>query len=412
MAPLGSPNMRRMPSFLPAVRVLLLAVVALAIWCAPAMAQVEVTLEIRQPNGGGVKTISTGDVANPEVTDHWYTVRGGNTPRIRVRNGITIRQLLEQADVDQTYSEIEIPYPNASQGKFRLSRTTIDDPQLLPVLYIDKHGIMRFLRDSAGPGDLNGQQDFEISDTKLRVTLYRKSNLKVKVTADREKIDPGESVRFEASVTGGGEGDDYVFSWNFGDGLPTEGPAKRSHKFEKRGAYKVVVTAKVEGSSVSQPAPTVTITVGDPEQSDKDRDGGGTNADGGSDGGASDGASGYGGVSPAVPSPAVPSPPTPTPSPDPPSPPDIATSGPTISGNLLADASDPPATSALQSAVKAAREGTPKDDEPEEASVSTAALGIAGLFGLLALGAGLELRQGGTRSGGRRLRLRLPRRAT
>jgi hypothetical protein len=85
--------------------------------------------------------------------------------------------------------------------------------------------------------------------------------------------------------------------------------------------------------------------------------------------------------------------------------PDIATSGTTVEGNLLADVSDPPPSNILESAARAARDGNPKDPGPDGGGVSEAAISIVGVLALLALGAGIETRQG------RLPRPRLPRRA-
>jgi hypothetical protein len=154
----------------------------------------------------------------------------------------------------------------------------------------------------------------------------------------------------------------------------------------------VAVTAENLETGKRTPSNAVSIQVGDPDQKPAEDDGQqgtgtGTGTGSGStyDSGTS---STYEPSTPSVPS---------TPSTDPPLIPDIATSDPTVSGNLLADVNDPPASSILESAAEAARKGEPKDEEIKGAGVPEAAVAIAAVLALIGLGAGLELRLGRSR---------------
>lgn len=393
-----------------------LALLALGAWSAPALGAVSVTVE---PARGEPETISTDEIVQPDI-DTTYTVRqrSGAESRVKVENGISIRQLLEATKTEISYGTVEITRPNGST--LVLSRDQIDASQPPPpVLYTDASGVTRFLRSPWDSDDSNAGDSFEVSGT-LVLRQQKRSALDVTVTASPKKIEEGESVTFEASASGGPTGASYIFRWDFRDDGPTKQGSERevTHKFDKRGEYQVLVTASIPGSERSDPA-VVEVTVGEPEDSDKDRSGGGTNTTGGADSGASDGSSGggstyggstYGGgtsaptYTPPPPAPYTPPAPPPSTTPEPP-PPGIATDGSFVEGNLLADASDPPSGSILESAARAARDGRQRDNDDSGGGAPEAALSVAAALALLGLGAGLESRQG------RPLRLRLPRRA-
>jgi plastocyanin len=406
--------MARMPSLpRPAFRMLLAAAMALAVlvaFCALALAQGNQVIEITivTPDGDR-RDITTGDISDPEI-DTTYKVRqrNGVTKDVVVTNGIAVYQLLKARNAELRYSTLE--FARSTGGKVVLTKQQIDNQIPPPVIYWDEAtSAFWFLRAPKSSGDVNAPDHFKIE----QALMFKQSpaNLDVGLKADKQRIEPGESVKFTASVKGGPAGASYRYDWNFDDGKSvSDGGSRQPHTFERRGTYHVLVTARVRGEGDSDPAPIVKIQVGDPRKSDKNRDGGGTNATGTADSGAATGDSGagatYGGSSSTT-TPSVTPPPTspPTPTPDP-LVPDIATSGSTVEGNLLADASDPPATSILESAAKAARDGQRKEDDgPDGADVPEAALSIAGVLALLGLGAGMELREG------RRPRLRLPRRA-
>jgi hypothetical protein len=409
--------MARMSSVLrSATRALPVALlVALAV-CLPAFgarpANIEVT--IAKPDGA-TEIVRTSDVADPDI-DTSYTVRraDGTTETVRVEDGISIRALLAEAEAELGYAKVEFPKPGG--GVVSLTRKQIDST-LPPVLYADEAGATWFLRAPTSPTDVNTNDHFALPAATLALEEIG-AVLTVKVKASRAKVDPGESVEFTASVSGGPADADYTYDWVFGDGRrKDDGGATVSHRFEEEGSYKVVVGVSIDDAERSDPG-TVRVQVGDPKTSDEDREGGGDNgAAAAPDSGASTGSDGgtytpsY--TPPPTPTPVPPAPPTPAPAPPaltPDPPPDIATSGTTVEGNLLADVADTQPGNVLESAARAAREGNPTDDDgPDGAGVSEAALSIAGVLALLGLGAGIETRQGRLPRL-RRPRLALPRR--
>jgi plastocyanin len=398
--------MTRMPSFpRPARRTLLaaaLALVALAACCALALAQDKIGMEIEivTPEGDE-RIVNTDEIKNPEINTT-YTVRPKSGPpkQVTVEEGIAIVQLLRERRAELEYSTVTFPRPGG--GKVTLTKDDIDST-LPPAIYWDEATSAFWF--------VSKVHHFKFTSASLQLE-QTSSKLEIEVDASRTKIAPGESVKLTASVSGGPSNASYQFNWVFDDGKKDfDGNRSVSHTFEEEGTYDVVVGVKIEGAKRSDSG-SVRIKVGDGKKSDKDRDGGGTNTTGTADSGAANGSTGAGSTngsgsssSPYTPPVTPPSPP-PAPSTKLANPPDIATAGPTVEGNLLADASDPPATSILESAAKAARDGQRKDDDaPDGAGVPEAALSIAGVLALLGLGAGMELREG------RPPRLRLPRRA-
>jgi plastocyanin len=404
--------MARMPSLprsarrrlLPAA--LLLALVA----CWPALAARPANIELTITKPDGTKEfVRTSDVANPDI-DARYLVRqaDGSTKSIQVEDGISLRALLAEAEAELGYRKIELANPNG--GVVSLTREQVDAPSPPPpVLYADETGATWFLRSPTSSTEANAKDHFAVSGSALALDEVG-AELTVEVKASPSKADPGEPVRFTASVSGGPSDADYTYNWVFDDGKKKDdGGSTVTHRFEEAGNYKVVVGVKIDDAQRSDSG-HVRVQVGDPKQSDQDREGGGDNGGAAApDSGASTGSSGDSGATYTPPytppAPALPPAPTPppTPTPDPPKSPDVATSGTTVEGNLLADVGDPPPSNILESAARAARGGNPKDDAPDGADVPEAALSIAGVLALLGLGAGIESRQG------RLPRLRLPR---
>jgi hypothetical protein len=408
--PFGSPNMARMRSLLRPAWWLALAVAALALAVSlPAFAgppgNIEVTVE--RPNGTSKSIVAS--TVSPDITGP-YTVRqsNGTTTQVAVEDGVSIRELLVDAQAELGYGTLEIRRPTG--GVVKLTREEIDAAvPRPPVIYSDASGVTWFLRSSTSPTDVNATDHFQISSSTLAMTQIA-GELEVAVKASRKKIDPGQSIEFTAKVTGGPSDAEYTYEWNFNDGKRlTDGRATETHKFTKEGSFKVLASVTIVGESRSDSG-VVEVQVGDTKASDEDRAGGGDNgAAGAPDSGAATGSEGdgssYGSGSTYTPAPPPlpPAPPTPTPAPEPSLTPDVPTSGTTVEGNLLADVSDPPPSNILESAARAARDGNPKDDAPDGADVPEAALSIAGVLALLGLGAGIETRQG------RPPRLRLPR---
>lgn len=412
--------MIRMPSLLRPAVLALLASAAFALLATPASAAFPATeVTIVSPTGKQA-SISLDEISVPE---NWgtYPIRDRNRPQTSVTvangDGISVRQILVERELDLGYGTIEIQRPNGTT--LVLDKDEVNSPNYSPTFYVDDGGQLWFLRPSTGSGDYNAADHFRIGTAAVELT-QTPASLTVSVKASPKKIDPGESISFTVTVKGGPRNAEYRYDWNFDDGQRiADGRPKETHKFVKAGKFDVLVTVKIVGESRSDGG-VAKVQVGEEKKSDKDREGGGTNTTGGADSGSSTGSSGagstYGGGSSGYTPSYTPSttPPTPTPPPSPapapstqaPEPPDIASSGTTVEGNLLADVGDPPPSDILESAASAARDGTPKDADAEDgADVPEAALSIAGVLALLGLGAGIETRQG------RPLRLRLPRRA-
>jgi hypothetical protein len=404
--------MARMPSSLRtlarALPVAVVALLAVSVWASQSQAQatwpgIEVTVAAPE---GDEQQILLSDVKKPEISGR-YWVRSANgqaTPiDIASGNGISLRQVFEQTATDLRYRTIKIQAPG---GTIELSRSDVNSPNFPPVFYLDPQGQVHFLVPSTGPTDYNSNKYFPVTGTTFNVAQTG-GELEVKLKASKTKIKPGQSVTFTATATPSGS---YVYNWTLEPGVKRDDAGSTvTHKFKKAGTYKVAVGVYIGASDTDAGGSGgVQIQVGDPKKSDKDRKGGGTNPDSGAPhNGTYSGDSGS--YTPSyTPTPSAPAPaptPPPTPTPDPPELPDIATSGTTVEGNLLADVSDPPPANILESAARAARDGNPKDSAPDGGGVSEAAISIVGVLALLALGAGIETRQG------RLPRPRLPRRA-
>lgn len=404
--------MTRMPSLLrPAWRFALaavLAILALAAWSAPAQAGVSVTIQppCDEPPCASPTTISTDSLTG----DINQTYRVGSESVV-VTGGVSVRQLLADTDTDFGYETIELARPDGST--LTMTRKQIADPRNQPVFYTDSQGTTYFIGPKDSRGVVAPSNRFAVGAT-VTLSQHSESELKVTISPSRKKIKPGGEITFRAKVTGYDPGETPTYKWWLEGKSQRFSGAGFTQKFPtKDGVYKFSVAVRIEGSAVSTTA-VAKITVGDPKKADDEQNGNG-NGDPtgpGSSAPSVDGGPGYTPsytpstpVTPAPPTPVPPS--TPPPTSEPPKLPDIATSGTTVEGNLLADVNDPPPSNILESAARAAQEGKQKrdDQDGDGGGVSEAALSIGGVLALLALGAGIETRQG------RRPRLRRPRRA-
>jgi plastocyanin len=289
--------------------------------------------------------------------------------------------------------EYEIRQPNGSIAK------------------VDATGKTMFI--GYGAREVEARDYFEINTSGLRIKQVAEAQMSVSLKASRTKIDPGQSVTFTATARPRGT---YRYDWTLEPRVfEKDAGSTVTHQFDKEGTFRVVVGVYTSDDDRDSEPGTVTIQVGDPKQSDKDRDGGGDNtAAGAPSSGTSTGSSGAGSYdgsptyAPSTPAPSTPTPPPTTPN-TPPSPDIGLTTGTPVTGNLLADASDPPPSNILESAAKAARDGNPSEDSDAGADVPEAALSIAGVLALLALGAGIENRQGRRRPLTRRFSSAAPR---
>lgn len=269
-------------------RLTLLVVLCLSASLLIASTATAAEVRIKNARSGEVKTIQF-DSANADV-DADYTLRGGaggdQTRRIK---GISLARLLELAGADPVYSAIDVSRPGVDV--VRVSKYSILGQGLVPVVYEDG-GNLVFVRPSSSPTDLNAA-DVITTSSGLDLTQQDLGALDVTAKVSKKKVKAGELVKFSATASGGGAGDQYEFKWNFNDGKSAEGQAV-SHRFKKRGTYKVIVAASIVGADRSDPA-VVIVQVGEPTKSKKKRTGGGTNdAAGAPTSGVADGDSGSG----------------------------------------------------------------------------------------------------------------------
>ena len=397
----GSPTMTRMQSLLRPASGLLLVVTVLALavgWTALAGPPGAIDVTVNRPDGTS-ESILASEVA-PDI-DGPYTLReaSGATSQVDVVDGVSIRKLLEATESEFFYVSVEFPGPNGRPIK--LTRDQIDAAvPRPPALYSDDTGATWFIRSPTSSTDANARDHFEITSAAIAID-QADDGLEVKVKASKTRIEAGDSVDFTATASPKG---DYRYNWTFEPGVGKKDAGRTpSHTFKEEGTYRVAVGVYVGPDGESDGGGGIKIQVGDPKDSDKDREGGGDNtAAGAPSSGTTTGSSGvgsvYDGSSTYTPVPSTPPPPAPEPTT-----PDITTSGTPVEGNLLADVSEPPPSNILESARRAARDGNPQDDNDGDVGVSEAAVSIFAALALLGLGAGIETRQG------RLPRLRLPR---
>jgi plastocyanin len=332
--------------------------------------------EIRQPNGSIAKVDATGGVSLYSLLRVVGAQTGYETIVVRRSNGRTLTLTRDEIEADLRPPGF---FTNDATGK---------------TMFI-----------GYGMREVEARHYFEISLAgQVRIEQIAEAR-SVDLKASRTEIDPGQSVTFTATTRPKGA---YRYDWTLEPGvLKKDAGSKVTHRFDEEGRFEVVVRVYTSDDDRDSERGTVTIQVGDPKQSDKDREGGGDNpAPGAPSSGPSTGSIGTGSYDDS--STSAPSTPTPPPTtPDPPPTPDAGlTTGTPVTGNLLADASDPPPSDILESAAKAARDGNLSDDSNAGVDVPDAALSIAGVLALLALGAGIENRQGRRRPLPRRFRFR------
>lgn len=353
------------------------ALVALAcLAAAPGVARAG-DIQVVGPRGGEPKTISLASLSGSFDVDQDYEIRSGSgSPRIERIRGISLSALLVAINADPVYGGVEVVRPDGRTVLIAKAQILAGAPA--PVVY-ESAGEMRFLRPSYNASDANAGDIVSTSGT-LVLRQTDASRIQVKAKVSKSKVKARDLVRFEATVSGIGAGEQFEVEWNFRDGKKAKGE-EVSHRYSKRGNYVVLVTVTTAGSDRSDPA-TVAVQVGDPVKSEKKRSGGGSNdAAGAPDSGASDGSSGSGdsaatdnGDSPQEPKATEPEPAEPQ--------------LPEITGQLL----DPNATAEPQeSSTLAARSGQQAENAGGSFGVPGEALGAAGALGLLGLGFLLEL---------------------
>jgi hypothetical protein len=359
------------------------------------------------PQGGERVTVSLSDLEPSwDVRERTYALHGSGGDTTVAVTGISIDKLLDRASIDPYgFEGVEI----AGGGRtVRLDRDQLTDPDAFadgrPVFYLDGDGA-HFLRPSTGPGDLNGDELISVGDGPIAVSLRARGELNVRASASRARVEKGQRVTFDATVSGAGAGEEVHVRWTFDDRRSATG-ARVTHRFTRPGTYKVVVGATSDANPTGADD-VVTIQVGKPSETGPDREGGGTNQDASApDSGAATGATGPSGATVPTPAPSpasAPDPPPAAPKPDarPVLPKDQqeavqdappAGTAQQVEGVLLSEATPEP-TPAKADALRAARTGNPVDEEGASiASVPPAAIGSLAVLALLALGGWLERR--------------------
>ncbi len=388
-----------MPSLFRLAFCLSLGAVVAAAFFGTAAAQAGVEVVIQPPGKSNPGSISTDEVP-PDVSDKTYRVlSGGGAKEVKVAAGVSLRALLDATGTNGEYATIEIPRGPGSS--LLLRKGQVENRVAQPVFFADAQGRMRFIWPTADGSAIPARNFFAVPSI-ISLLQRAQQRLRVEISPKSKTIKPGGTVTFRAKTSGDRPGETVVYYWWLTDDKkPRLGSEEYVHDFpEKEGVYGVHVSAVIEGAGVSDRG-YAKITVGDPdgkgdeEQTDPEDPTPGSGTPGNSS--PSPYTPSTGSVSPPSPMP-IPAAPTPTPTPtSPPEPkdsPDVPISGTTVEGNLLADASDPPPSNILESAVQAARDGNPGEANDADIGVPEAALSIACALALLALGAAIENRQG------------------
>lgn len=270
------------------VRTLITTLAAFAfalVWAGIASAA---SVTVNFPRDGGSKTVDLGSLGGSFDVNHDYTLVGasGQTTTKQI-SGISLRALLEAVGADPTYSAVTLARPGG--GVVRISRTQIEAGGVVPVIYADG-GLATFVRPSYSATDQNALDVISAPTLTISQVDGTDYDLKAKVSKSSAKI--GESLKFTASATGAA-GQKLIFTWNFNDGSTADGDIA-THRFKKRGYYRVLVTVRGEGESASV-STVLRVQVGRAVKSKKQREGGGTNdAAGAPVSGQADGGNGSG----------------------------------------------------------------------------------------------------------------------
>lgn len=356
--------------------VVLAAIAGSAFAASPASAG---TVTIKGPQGGPDITRELSDLTAQFDVDADYDVRSSSgLVRSEPIRGISIDALFKAVNADTAYRGVNVLRPNG--GSVFISKAQVTAAAPSPVIY-ESGGEVRFLRPSYNERD-NNAVDLVSAGGNLILQQTADSSLKITAKASKTKAKARESVKFTATVEGIGAGEQTEISWVFADGKTGKG-AEVSHRFSKRGVYRVLATVKTAGSGLSSSA-VVQVQIGNPVKSDKKRSGGGNNdAAGAPDSGASDGQSGSGDTA-ATDTTTEPEQRRKKQQPK------VDETLTPITGQLL----DPTATpTPEQQSELAARSGTQSDPQNQgsAAGIPSEAIGVAGALGLLGFGFILEL---------------------
>jgi hypothetical protein len=320
-----------------AIRRALLPAIALLLAAAPAaMAGPGITF---YPKAGPVLELSGGQIASiANLPARTFTLPEDSSQpgkKVTVR-GLSIAALVARSG--QSAQRVQVVKRNG--GSVGVTSANFATAQLS-----DDGSTTRYIRTSGGVV----VEYIETSDIPLEVSVDG-GDLVVKAKASRKKVKVGESVTFEATVSGGKPGVSYSFEWDFGDPSGPVNGKRVSYSPDLPG----VLFAQVE---VRDPDPGCTlrcggteqvqVDVGDTPKEPEDITAGGANGTpggagsaGGTGGGGTGGSGGGGGgagtatgaADPSAADPAAGAAPEAKPPPPPPKP-----FGTTISGVLIND---------------------------------------------------------------------------
>lgn len=262
----------------------LIAAAAALLAFAPGALAADVTIV---STNGQSKTFDLGALAGEFDVSADYEVRstrGVTTQRV---NGISIRRLIELADADPVYRNVDI-------GSVRMTRTQIEGAGAVPAIY-PTGGQAGFIRTSYGPGDRNAGDLFSTGSITIKQAQVSTDDGPIATAeASKRTVKAKQPVSFKASVSNAAAGEQFTYQWSFNDGSTASGESVK-HSFKKRGTYRVLLTVKSAGSPSSIPAAVLMVQVGAPVKSKKKRTGTGTNDSAGAPlTGASDGDAGSG----------------------------------------------------------------------------------------------------------------------
>lgn len=273
----------------PAVLLLAALVLGVGVLQAPAQSSDGPAVQIR-PTSGDAKTVHFDQLGEPDV-DGDYSVRDGDEERTQSVQGWSLSHVIRTADVGG-YRYIQLNQPGGDA--VYLSRRQVRDgfPEGDAVIYEDE-GRAAFLRPSYGEDDPNAADSFTSRGT-LRSVLRTGSVIAVEASARPSEADPGDEVRFRATLEryGAGQGDRLAYIWRFNDGNRARGESV-THSYERDGTYDASVEVRSPETD-DRGASSVTVQVGEPEEGGPPRRGGGS-GDGGSDSGVYGGAGDFGG---------------------------------------------------------------------------------------------------------------------
>lgn len=381
-------TLKHMP-FLRHILIAVAALLALAAFVAPAQAA-----EVVVNGPDNTETIDLEDIDEPDIDGVEYKVRAsdGEITKEPV-TGYSLAEVLAEAGFNSfAIATAEIERPNGttiSLGKDQVNNTgDYYGPDRPPaVRIVDEKPA--FIRSTDAPSDNNAKDVFTVPSGALEITLTKNDAPVVEATASDYKVRAGDKINFVGKVLSDHTNLDY--RWSFGS-QGTSVKLNPSFTFEKEGTYGV-------GFSATDPATglegfdTFNIEVGEPKESDEDRDGGGEEDDGDT----------TGVVTPPYVPPYIP--PSYDPSDYPTGSTDIpkvsdgdkkpkpAPAGEQVEGELLDDTAAEAVTPAPEEeqASPVLQSGTPQEDDDGGPSVPGAVAAGATVLGLLGLGALTEM---------------------